>query len=161
MPPLRGELGYREHQVRVLEAGRCGCHGCSGTLTDLALSPSGWGFCRSCGRGYHGVFAQPTTCFQGIRSPPPPPISCCAGGPAPTAAGGVGTRVRAPPRRRSVASRSSSVAARVTLQGRDSRLPDRLFIVSVPPVIGAAPVVGVTLGFDRPADPGQSTSPGT
>jgi hypothetical protein len=49
MPPRRGELGYREHQVQLLEAGRCGCEGCSGSLTDPARSPTGWSFCKVCG----------------------------------------------------------------------------------------------------------------
>lgn len=49
MRPRRGELGYREHQVEILEAGRCGCPGCSGTLTDPDKSPGGWRFCQVCG----------------------------------------------------------------------------------------------------------------
>lgn len=34
--------------LACLEAGRCACAGCEGTLTDATLSRGGWQFCRRC-----------------------------------------------------------------------------------------------------------------
>ncbi len=49
MPPRRGDLGYGEWCMELIEQGRCSCGGCEGTLTDPARSRGGWGFCGQCG----------------------------------------------------------------------------------------------------------------
>jgi hypothetical protein len=50
--PRPGEEGYGDWSVEEVEAGRCPCTGCPGTLTDPARSPSGWGHCRVCRCAY-------------------------------------------------------------------------------------------------------------
>lgn len=49
MAPRRGELGYGDWCIGLVERGRCPCEGCSGTLSDPAESQDAWGLCQLCG----------------------------------------------------------------------------------------------------------------
>ncbi len=44
-PRLRGEVGYADWCLVLIEAGHCSCEGCGGHLVD--------GVCISCGCGHH------------------------------------------------------------------------------------------------------------
>lgn len=48
MPPRRGQDGYAAWCIAEIEAGRCHCPGCGGTLTDPSRSPGAWRFCSRC-----------------------------------------------------------------------------------------------------------------
>jgi len=40
--------------LKRIESRSCACSGCTGRLTEAALSPGGWGFCRICHCAWKG-----------------------------------------------------------------------------------------------------------
>ena len=59
----------RERAIAVLNADRCACPGCKGSLTDHDLSPRGWRHCQSCRCAWKVAAIDGQTYATAIHSP--------------------------------------------------------------------------------------------
>ena len=59
----------RTRAVAHVDAGKCACGACDGNLTDRALSPGGWGFCRICRCAWKVSAIDGQTYATAIHSP--------------------------------------------------------------------------------------------
>ena len=59
----------REKAIATIEADRCPCPSCNGTLTDSKLSARGWRHCRVCRCGWKAEAINGTVYAASIKGP--------------------------------------------------------------------------------------------